>query len=90
MAVGVLLPDAPTVLLTLAPALVAFALLASGRYVGEERLARAARAFRARRRRPARRLAAVGAAPRAVPPRGGRLIAASLAVRPPPGAPLAA
>ena len=71
------------VLLALPALMLALALL-SGRYVGEERLARLAAAFVPARRRaatslpaPARRL------PRALP-RGGRLIAAWLAVRPPP------
>ncbi|WP_320670874.1 hypothetical protein [Patulibacter defluvii] len=84
VAVTALEPGAGHVLLMLAPALVAFALLASGRYVGEQRLARWARAHRARRRRPQRRLAAPVVRHRVVLPRGGRLIAAALAVRPPP------
>jgi len=74
------------------PALGFFLPLLAGRYVGEERLARLAAVVRARRavrRAPA---AVAGAAARLRPavvlPRGGRLIAASLAVRPPPtGAP---
>ena len=63
--------------------LVAVPLLA-GRYVGEERLA-ALRGHVAPRRRHA--TAARPRAPRPVVllPRGGRLIAESLAVRPPPG-----
>lgn len=58
--------------------------LMAGRYVGEERLARLAAAFVPARRR------ATGSLPttaRRMPhelPRGGHLIAASLAVRPPP------
>ncbi len=74
------------VLLALPVLLFALPLLA-GRYVGEERLARLTAAFVAVRRRP-RASQPVGArrAPLAFP-RGGRLIAASLAVRPPPGAP---
>jgi hypothetical protein len=60
--------------------------LMAGRYVGEERLARLAAAFVAARRRPA---GSVRTTARRFPlavPRGGRLIAASLAVRPPPAA----
>ena len=59
--------------------------LLAGRYIGEERLARMAAAFVSRRRRVSSRLLAPIA--RRVPrmlPRGGRLIAAALAVRPPP------
>jgi hypothetical protein len=63
--------------------LVAVPLLA-GRYVGEERLERMRGGFAARRRvaRPA--LAASRRSP-VLLPRGGRLIAEALAVRPPPG-----
>jgi hypothetical protein len=72
-------------LLLAAPALVFALPLLAGRYVGEEQLARLAAAFVAARRRPAAQL--VPTVRRAVHrlPRGGRLIAASLAVRPPPG-----
>ena len=68
------------------PAL-AFALpLLAGRYVGERRLARLAARFAAPVRRAARALRArLPRAPRAVLPRGGRLLAASLAERGPPG-----
>jgi hypothetical protein len=69
-----------------APVLVLVLPLLSGRFVGEERIAQAAAG---RRARPSSRLR-----PLAVPaiwsarvlsvPRGGRLIAQSLAVRPPP------
>lgn len=60
--------------------------LLAGRYVGEERLARLAAAFVSGHRRAAP--AIVSNARRSPPalPRGGRLIAASLAVRPPPAA----
>ena len=60
--------------------------LLAGRYVGEEHLARLAAAFVAAAP-PSRGVAADAArrSPLAVP-RGGRLIAASLAVRPPPAA----
>jgi hypothetical protein len=69
----------------LAAPVLLFALpLLAGRYVGEERLARLAAAFVAKPRR-ARSCAAppVRRSPRPLP-RGGCLIAASLAVRPPP------
>ncbi len=73
------------VLLALPVLLVAVPLVA-GRYVGEERLARLAAAFVAsRRRRPASSRSTARRSPRALP-RGGRLIASSLAVRPPPAA----
>jgi len=70
--------------LLLAPVLVFALPLLAGRYVGEEQLARLAAAFVAARRRPAAAL--VPTVRRALQrlPRGGRLIAASLAVRPPP------
>jgi hypothetical protein len=63
--------------------LVAVPLLA-GRYVGEERLVALGGHVARRPRRP---VAEHPRAPRPVAllPRGGRLIAASLAVRPPPG-----
>lgn len=71
------------VLLALPALLFALPLLA-GRYVGEERLAKLAAAFVAVRRRPSASLPTTARrAPLAVP-RGGRLIASSLAVRPPP------
>lgn len=70
--------------LLVAPVLVLALPLLAGRYVGEQQLARLAAAFVARRRRPAAALApTVRRASRSLP-RGGRLIAASLAVRPPP------
>jgi hypothetical protein len=69
------------------PVLVLALPLLAGRYVGEEQLARLAAVFVAPRRRCAAKLAS-GArrAPRRLP-RGGRLIAESLAVRPPPSRP---
>jgi hypothetical protein len=71
------------VLLAVPVLLFALPLLA-GRYVGEERLARLAAAFVPIRGRAAGSPAtAARRSPRALP-RGGRLIAASLAVRPPP------
>ena len=71
------------ILLALPALLFALPLLA-GRYVGEERLARLAAAFVPARRTGAAPLAPnTRRSPRALP-RGGRLIASSLAVRPPP------
>jgi hypothetical protein len=71
--------------LFLSPAIVLLASLLTGHYVGEERLQRLAASFRPRRRRAGRAVAAA-ASPRrrALMPRGGRLVATSLAVRPPP------
>ena len=72
------------VLLALAPLLLLLATLVAGRYVGEERIARLAARLRPRRRRPhVARLGCEQPAP-VVLPRGGRLIAASLAQRGPP------
>jgi hypothetical protein len=66
------------------PALVLALPLLAGRYVGEEQIARLAAAFVAARRRPARMLLPHAAdAPQGLP-RGGCLLACSLAVRPPP------
>ncbi|MEY2512644.1 MAG: hypothetical protein QOJ89_2 [bacterium] len=74
------------VLLALPALLFALPLLA-GRYVGEERLARLAAAFVPKARRaPVAAPAPARRSPRRLP-RGGSLIAASLAVRPPPAAP---
>jgi hypothetical protein len=71
-------------LLLVAPVLVFALPLLAGRYVGEEQLARLVAAFVAKRRRPATALVpTMRRAPQSLP-RGGRLIAASLAVRPPP------
>jgi len=72
-----------TGLLCLAPALLLCVPLLLGRYVGEERLATLARRAPARRRR---RLAPAARPLARVPLmlRGGRLVAASLAKRPPP------
>jgi hypothetical protein len=72
-------------LLLAAPLLVLVVPLLAGRYVGEERLLRLAAARRPRRARL--RPAPVRATGRAVVvPRGGRLLAFALAVRPPPRA----
>jgi hypothetical protein len=86
-AVGLLAPA----LLYAAPLLILALPLIAGRYVGEEHIARFAVARRRPRRRPIARVAFPAAARRDVlaVPRGGRLIAASLAVRPPPAAALA-
>jgi hypothetical protein len=85
--VVLVLPGLETGVLFLSPAIVLLASLLTGRYIGEERLARLAAAFVAPRRRPARTLRArARRCPRSLP-RGGRLIAASLAVRPPPARP---
>jgi hypothetical protein len=67
------------------PALVLALPLLAGRYVGEERLARLVARFEASASRAARTLTdRLPRAPRAVLPRGGRLLAASLAERGPP------
>ena len=83
-AAGVLAPA----LLYAAPLLIVALPLIAGRYLGEERIVRLARAAQVRRRRPPARVAAPAGALRALRavPRGGRLIAHSLAVRPPPAA----
>ena len=85
-AAGLLAPA----LLYAAPLLIVALPLLAGRYVGEERIVRFARAGRRPRRRPVARLSAPARARRALRavPRGGRLIASALAVRPPPAAPL--
>jgi hypothetical protein len=67
-----------------APVLVFALPLLAGRYVGEEQLARLAAAFVAARRRPAAALVPTARPALHRLPRGGRLIAAALAVRPPP------
>lgn len=73
--------------LLLLPALLFALPLLAGRYVGEECLARLAAAFVAARRRPAGSLPTTARRRPRPLPRGGHLIAASLAVRPPPAAP---
>jgi hypothetical protein len=86
-AAGVLAPA----LLYAAPLLLVALPLIAGRYLGEERIVRLAQGARQGLRRPARRLSAPAGArwARRAVPRGGRLIAYSLAVRPPPAALLA-
>lgn len=78
-------------LLLVAPALVLALPLLAGRYLGEDQLARLAAAFVAAPTRAVRALTPPAARPSRGLPRGGRLIACSLAVRPPPAhAPLTA
>jgi hypothetical protein len=61
--------------------------LLAGRYVGERRIQRLVARFAGPVRRAARRLVArVARAPRVLVPRGGALVAASLAERGPPAA----
>lgn len=69
-----------------APLLALLAPLLAGRYVGERQIQRlaAARVPRAHTVARARRSSPIRRAPRALVPRGGRLLATSLAVRPPP------
>lgn len=76
---------APVDLLLAAPVLLLALPLLSGGYVGEELLHRIARGRASRRPRRRLRSAGPSARPaRTLVPRGGELIAASLAVRPPP------
>jgi hypothetical protein len=70
------------------PALALPALLALRRYPGERMLVVLSEPRRSRRRRP--QSTPIPARPRIAMPRGGLLLALSLAVRPPPGVPLAA
>ena len=84
-AAALLVPGMETGVLFLSPAIVMLAMLCTGMYVGEERLARLAAAWQERcprRPRPAGLIPPLR--PRALVPRGGRLVATSLAVRPPP------
>ena len=84
--VALTVPGLEVGVLFLSPAIILLASLMTGRYVGEERLHRLAAAYGPSRRR--RRPPAVAVThlprPRAALPRGGRLVATSLAVRPPP------
>lgn len=81
---ALVVPGLDVGVLFLSPAIVLLASLLTGHYVGEERLHRLAASFRPRRQ--AGRAVAATASPlrRALMPRGGRLVATSLAVRPPP------
>jgi hypothetical protein len=83
-AVALAVPGLETGILFLSPAIVLLALLRSGHYVGEEQLDRLCAAWQQQppRRRVAR--SPLPGRPRALMPRGGRLVATSLAVRPPP------
>jgi hypothetical protein len=84
-ALALALAGSTDVLLFLAPALLVAAPLLAGRYVGEELIAKlVAKRFR----KPRRAFAPAARTPRAPAswlPRGTRLIAFSLAERPPPG-----
>ena len=71
-------------LLLVVPVLLFALPLLAGRYVGEEQLARLAAAFATPRRRPAGTIASRTRRRASRLPRGGRLIASALAVRPPP------
>jgi hypothetical protein len=81
---ALLVPGMETGVLILSPAIFLLASLLSGHYVGEQRLHRLAAAVRSRRPRRARAASRPLPRPRALMPRGGRLVATSLAVRPPP------
>jgi fatty acid desaturase len=84
-AAALVLPGLETGVLFLAPAIVVLSLLLTGHYVGEQQLHRLAAAWQ--QRRPPRERSArapLPRRPRALMPRGGRLVATSLAVRPPP------
>jgi fatty acid desaturase len=84
-AAALVVPGLETGVLFLSPAIVVLALLLTGHYVGEQQLNRLADAWQ--QRRPARERARrepLPRRPRALMPRGGRLVATSLAVRPPP------
>jgi len=82
---ALVVPGMETGVLFLSPAIILLASLLTGHYVGEESLGRLVAAFR--QRRPWRPRVAGSPLPRrlrALMPRGGRLVATSLAVRPPP------
>jgi hypothetical protein len=84
-AAALVVPGLQTGVLFLAPAIVVLSLLHTGHYVGERQLHRLAVAWQ--QRRPVRERARrdpLPRRPRALMPRGGRLVATSLAVRPPP------
>jgi hypothetical protein len=82
---ALVVPGMETGVLFLSPAIVLLASLLTGHYVGEETLGRLVAACRQRRPRRARLAARrVPRRLRALMPRGGRLVATSLAVRPPP------
>jgi fatty acid desaturase len=85
-AAALVVPGLETGVLFLAPAIVVLAMLLTGHYVGEQQLHRLAAAWQQRRpsRERAGRQPLTPRRPRARMPRGGRLVATSLAVRPPP------
>jgi hypothetical protein len=85
LAVVLVVPGLLTGVLFLSPAILLLASLTSGRYVGENgirRLAAFVRRSHPRRARAPHSL--LQRRPRALLPRGGNLLATSLAVRPPP------
>ncbi|MEA2155904.1 MAG: hypothetical protein QOE11_2044 [Solirubrobacteraceae bacterium] len=84
LAIALLVGGHSDVLLAV-PVLVFALPLMAGRYFGEERLARIAAAFVSARERAAPSLAMTARRAAHPLPRGGHLIASSLAVRPPPG-----
>jgi hypothetical protein len=74
-----------SILLSLLPLALLVATLLSGRYPGERTLAARLRGLRSRPRRRVARAIARGRARRFTPmPRGGRLVGAAIASRPPP------
>jgi hypothetical protein len=84
-AAALVVPGLESGVLFLSPAIVMLALLLGGHYVGETQLQRLAAAWHQRRpRRDRVRRDPLPRRPRALMPRGGRLVATSLAVRPPP------
>ncbi len=83
-AVALALTGSTDVLLFLAPALLIAVPLIAGRYVGEKLIARLVEARVEKRRRPARTPDSTPPPPAVWLPRGTRLIAFSLAERPPP------
>ncbi len=87
MVVGAgLVPGLAEGVVMVAPALLLVVALVSGRYVGEDAIARVRRVRpdRPAGRRPDAAAAAIHRAPARIAPRGGLLLAASLATRPPP------
>ena len=86
LVLALLVYRAGTEALLAAPLLALLAPLLAGRYLGEEKIGRlaAARATAGHTVARARRTSAPLRAPGVLVPRGGRLLATSLAVRPPP------
>jgi hypothetical protein len=83
-AAALALTGSTDVLLFLAPALLIAIPLVAGRYVGEKLITKLAAERAARRRRPAKTSPPAPRQPAIWLPRGTRLIAFSLAERPPP------